>query len=384
MNITNLPSLLGIFALAFLLLLIAKVIKQPAEDRTAKQLLVLLLVGLIAMALCFFTVYAEPFESWPRLRFIEIGLVYWIGPSLYFYLRRLTGAPSPFANLLNLLHWLPAIAIELLLLPFFLMSPEEKEVFLADPSGVYPFLVMHVWWGFHVQLLLYLAFCQPHLRSYRQRHSEHHSELSAVNLRWLQLLCYGFVVQILAERLLPALKITSSSLSDTAAMVIYVFIIAVTWLALGQSRLQLAGAAQPATLTRKYYRSGLRDDSARYHLDKLERLMADERVYLDGELSLQSLADRLKISPHHLSQILNDKLKKNFYDYVNERRVEYAKQLLLQEPQLSIIDIAFDSGYNSRNSFYNAFRRHAGMTPSDYRRRQRALHPSGNGDRPHS
>jgi AraC-like DNA-binding protein len=48
--------------------------------------------------------------------------------------------------------------------------------------------------------------------------------------------------------------------------------------------------------------------------------------------------------------------------------VEYAMQLLLREPRRSIIDIAFRSGYNNKNSFYNAFKRHTGTTPSEYRR----------------
>lgn len=96
--------------------------------------------------------------------------------------------------------------------------------------------------------------------------------------------------------------------------------------------------------------------------------MATEQYYLESDLSLQSLADQVNISPHHLSQILNEKLNKSFYDYVNEQRVEYARQLLLREPHRPIVEIAFQSGYNNKNSFYNAFKRHAGTTPSDYRR----------------
>jgi len=229
-------------------------------------------------------------------------------------------------------------------------------------------MIGYTWAGFHVHVLIYILLCQPHLRVYRQRIVDNYSNVSVLNLRWLQLFCYGFIVQILAERLLPALNITSSTLSDTAGMAVYVFIIVLTYSALGQSRLQFANTRQPATSNGKYYRSGLRDHTAQYYLDKLNRLMATEQYFLESDLSLQSLADRVKISPHHLSQILNEKLEKSFYDYVNEQRVEYARQLLLTEPRRSIIDIAFQSGYNSKNSFYNAFKRHTGTTPSDYRR----------------
>ena len=79
----------------------------------------------------------------------------------------------------------------------------------------------------------------------------------------------------------------------------------------------------------------------------------------------------MNLSPHHLSQILNEKLKKTFYDYVNEQRIEHAKRALSQNPERSITDIAFESGYNSKNSFYNSFKRHTGTIPSEYRRRHR-------------
>jgi hypothetical protein len=161
MNVTTLPSLLGVVALAFLLLLLAKVIKQPAEDKTAKRLLVLLLVGLIAMTFCFLYIYADMAQYWPRLDKIEIGFVYWIGPSLYFYIRRLNGGPNPFANVRHLLHWLPAILIELMLLPFFLLPLPEKLAYVQHPSGIYPWMIWATWSGFEVQLLIYVLLCQP-------------------------------------------------------------------------------------------------------------------------------------------------------------------------------------------------------------------------------
>jgi AraC-like DNA-binding protein len=188
-----------------------------------------------------------------------------------------------------------------------------------------------------------------------------------INFRWLQLLCYGLIGQVLLEWVLLLFK-TSRGVSNTTGMVAYVFIIALAYYAMGQSRLRFANGWPQIPGNGKYQRSALRDDSAQYYLNKLNRLMATERYYLEADLSLKSLADRVKLSPHHLSQILNDKVHKSFYDYINEQRVEHAKQALLKEPRKSITDIAFESGYNSRNSFYNSFKRRTGMMPSEYRR----------------
>ena len=379
MSITRIPALLGIVALAFLFLLTVKVIKQPAEDKTAKRLLILLLIGLFSMAYCLFYAYAGMRQSWPVLANIEIGLAYWIGPSLYFYIKRINGGPSPFAKPLNYLHWLPAILIELALVPYFSMSVSEKVAYFQQgSSSFYALAVRYTWIGFHVQVLTYVLLCLPHLRVYRQRILDNYSNVSVLNLRWLQLVCVGFVVQVLAERLLPALKITSSTLSDTAGMAVYLFIIVLAYVALGQSRLQFADTREPAKSNGKYHRSGLQDHTAQYYLNKLNGLMAAEQYFLDSDLSMQSLADRVGISPHHLSQILNEQLEKTFYDYVNEQRVEYARQLLLKEPRRPMIEIALQSGYNSKNSFYNAFKRHTGTTPSEYRRSGGSPHaPAG-------
>jgi len=238
---------------------------------------------------------------------------------------------------------------------------------------LFPWMIWATWAGFHVQLLVYILLCQPHLRAYRQRMTENFSDLSVVNFRWLQLLCYGFVLQISVERGLRLLTTAPPpGLSATAGMAVYLFIIALTYSALGQSRLRFANGGQPAAANDKYRRSGLQDHSAEYYLAKLRGLMASERFYLEPDLSLKSLAERVGISPHHLSQVLNDKLQKSFYDYVNEQRVEHAKRALSSEPERPIADIAFESGYNSKNSFYNSFKRYAGMIPSEYRRTHRA------------
>jgi len=351
MNITTLPALLGIFALAFL---------------------VLLLIGMLAMAFCLFYIYADMRLYWPRLSGIEIGFTYWIGPSLYFYIDRINGGADPFAKPVNLLHWLPAILIELALLPFFLRPIPGQADWFGNALVISQRGIWFVWWGFHLQMSIYVLKCQPLLRVYRQRLVENFSDISRLNLRWLQFCCYGFITLILTERLLPAVGITSSGLSQTAGISVYLFIIILMYMALGQSRLAFA-AVEPATAVNgKYQRSGLRDDTAQYYLDKLTALMANERCYLESELSLQALADRVKLSPHHLSQLLNDKLQKNFYDYINQQRVEHAKRLLTGEPLKSVTDIAFESGYNSKNSFYNAFKRHCGMSPSDYRNGQQS------------
>src|SRR5690606_13080299 len=100
----------------------------------------------------------------------------------------------------------------------------------------------------------------------------------------------------------------------------------------------------------------------------LERLMLEEKLYRHGELSLTQLATALSVSIHQASELLNVHLGVNFYDYLNRYRLEYAC-LLLRDPKCGfrIIDVAFESGFSNKNSFYRCFRAAYGQTPVEYR-----------------
>lgn len=101
---------------------------------------------------------------------------------------------------------------------------------------------------------------------------------------------------------------------------------------------------------------------------ELQILMIEERLFLDPEISLSSLADKLKICTHKLSLSINARSGKNFYHYVNGFRIEEAKRLLAKSDMktISIEDIAFMSGFNTRATFYSAFKKQVNQTPTEY------------------
>lgn len=102
--------------------------------------------------------------------------------------------------------------------------------------------------------------------------------------------------------------------------------------------------------------------------NQLEEIMGRQKPYLDSELNLIRLSELLSISTHHLSYVINTGFKKNFFLYVNEYRIEYAKKLL-KDPQskLSILGIAYESGFNSKTSFNTTFKKLTDQTPSEYK-----------------
>lgn len=105
---------------------------------------------------------------------------------------------------------------------------------------------------------------------------------------------------------------------------------------------------------------------------QLEKLMQEQQLYLRNELSLPMLAQALNINVHQASELLNQHLNTSFYDYLSGLRLAHACRLLDDsECELRIVDLAFASGFNNKNSFYRTFRSRLGTTPADYRSRQK-------------
>ena len=102
--------------------------------------------------------------------------------------------------------------------------------------------------------------------------------------------------------------------------------------------------------------------------EQLIRYMEDVKPYLNPELSLPELADSFEISRNQLSAVINKIHKKNFYEFVNQYRVDEVKRLM-NDPsnkQFKLISLAYDAGFNSKASFYRIFKQMTGMTPSEY------------------
>lgn len=105
--------------------------------------------------------------------------------------------------------------------------------------------------------------------------------------------------------------------------------------------------------------------------NELVHLLKDERLYRDEGLTLLSLAEKLAVSPHQLSWIINEELRVSFPSLVNGYRVEEVKRRLADPAsgRTSILEMALDAGFNTKASFNRAFKLHTGMTPSQFKRR---------------
>ena len=95
--------------------------------------------------------------------------------------------------------------------------------------------------------------------------------------------------------------------------------------------------------------------------------MEREKIYRESDLNLKSLADRLAITPHQLSQFLNERLGSDFRSFINSYRVSEAKVLLSEHPDLNILSICYDVGFGSKSAFNSVFKKETGQTPREFR-----------------
>ena len=117
----------------------------------------------------------------------------------------------------------------------------------------------------------------------------------------------------------------------------------------------------------KYKTSSVTNDQQQALLAKLQQYMTTEKPFLKSDFSLPDLADQLKTTVHTLSQVINEGLNKTFFEMTAQYRIEEAKRLLKEKPNIKVEEIAEEVGYNSKSSFNTTFKKLTGQTPSEWR-----------------
>jgi AraC-like DNA-binding protein len=286
-------------------------------------------------------------------------------------------------------HFIPAF-LGLLLSLFIVVLPESiiKPIFIdgQDPTSSMGIFVVVAFFVllllFLVQSSLYLVFVVKRLLRYQQQlkllfSSNEQRELFWV--LWLVLIIAGTWITTLAY-ILPVMINEHALFGDEVIAACY---LALVWTIglwglrqkpgfhgrylTADNNQQLEQSLEEVLLPskKKYKKSALDLAQSERIAKKLEAAMQNQQLYLQPDLSLPSLAKQIQVPANYLSQTLNENLKESFFDYVNRWRVEHAKGILMQGTQ-TILDIAMESGFNAKSSFYKAFKQMTGQTPGQY------------------
>jgi AraC-like DNA-binding protein len=329
--IFGLIGVLNGFFLSFYLLFF-----QSKKSRADKYL------ALLILSLCIRMGKSILFQIAPINFFIiNIGLAAFtcVGPFLLFY-QKISFSPNFKLRRIDILHFIPAFII---LICTFTPFPEEHPVWNVRYD-----LIM-------IQILVYIALS---FKFYKNNilASEDFSRIRnwylflniAVSLIWT---AYGITWWL---GILPYL-------SGTFLFCFVMYIMLFIWL--NKEKIGLPEK------TEKYKNSIISKEESALYLEKLIKLMKDRKPYLDNDITLAKLAAMQEIPAHILSQVINENLNLNFFEFINSYRIEEVKSRLAS-PEMSnftIASIAYDCGFNSISTFNTAFKKSQNQSPSKYR-----------------
>ena len=298
-------------------------------------------------------------ESWLPLQF-SLAL----GPLIYFYVLKLTRPEHKFTRK-DMLHFGPVL-LQCLAMLAIKGTGQTITVLL----NLFPFISLTIY--------LYLSRKQIE-RFYQGLKFNEDRDRFRLELRWLQRLLTGFgLLSLLA---IPYFAINYFGYHQPLGGPVYYPLyftlgITVTWIGI-VAFLRSAGGQPPGVyrVLKSPVSAVLRQKGA-----WLKKAVKENHYYEDPDLSLGTLAERLGISHHELSHIINAALKKSFNDFINEYRVKDVARKM-QDPNhdhLTLLGISYESGFNSQATFNRTFRQMTGKSPKEYKNDLKKEHSSYN------
>ena len=365
-----------------------------SENRDANKWLAFLL---IAISLHLFEYGADISGitlKYPFLLALTYPLLFCFGPFYYIYCHYLLDKNYK-VSVKSILHFIPALLVLLMMLPFYAMSKNQKISFIENlesngnliiPTEQLVFMAIHV-----AQTVIYVFAAYKFIAKKEQELKEFSSDVLVVKkINWLNTFSLYFAIYLALYFLLV---IVLSFINSYQVQIDYVMLV-ITSLSLyviGYSAIQspeifksfpdldpvaigfhpIELNPQAPTVPPDNYREAIGTKNGNRFPElkqKLLHFMETNKPYLKSDLKISELADSLSVPCHLLSQLINDEFLVNFYDFINKYRVEDAKKLLIEDNRnYKILGIAYEVGFNSKATFNRVFKKFTDLTPSEFK-----------------
>lgn len=289
---------------------------------------------------------------------IGVSFGFLFGPLLYLYSKSITqtrhGGTLKASDLIHISVFLVAFAIVVL-----------------DAS--IPFV--YIYGALYLQTTPYMVACFVVIIHYRRQIKDYYSSIDRLNLTWMLYVVGAFFLMWMVDLLnfiLADLRLTGIQVQSymvfISLMINFTFAILIFYKALQHPELFTGFPEQQSRP--KYEQSRLTNAEKKEYSQKLKQYFAEQKPFLNPDLTINDVANTMGISSKYLSQIINESLHKNFYDFINSHRIEEAKKMLKnkQDSEKTVLEILYDSGFNSKSAFNTAFKKHTGYTPTQYRK----------------
>jgi len=321
------------------------------------------------------------YDKYPHLIGSSSSLVFLYGPLLYFYAKTYVSNSLPFKKE-YFLHLIPFILYNIAFIPFYVKGASDKlfyhhEVLTADP----PLIAIIALLTKTISIPVYMVWTLLLLKNHGKNIEQYFSSVEKIDLKWLKYLVWSMgVVAVII--LLSAIIKVNTNFAMAFQTETYIFSAATLWVfGLGYYGLKQTPVFTNVGQINKLYGSAvtrykknkLKESDADSYKKLLLQFMDKEQPFLRSKITLNQLASEVNISSHHLSQLLNERLDRNFFNFINAYRVEELKKRLenTKYKNLTFLGIAFDCGFNSKATFNRIFKKHTGLTPSTYLRSQK-------------
>jgi AraC-like DNA-binding protein len=366
-----------LFAGGMLGLLLTLFLFNKKENKIANKMLAITLLAYSLDILYALYTITKLYLIYPHFIGIGAPLPFIYSPALYLYVHIVSENKKKF-NLRNLYHFIPVGLMILAGIFGAFIFPDEVKLSLMDPyleKSVF-IIVMRTIIPFYGITYLFLSLSET--KKYHHRLKENFSDIEKLKLDWLIYLIFGIALVWLLELIQIILIDIAEKPENIAYKYIYaavsILIYIITYKSLKQpevfSEVELREKESVEEEPSQYLKSGLTETTAQQILIQLLEVMEGDKPYLKSNLSLSDLSAILHISPHNLSEVINSKLNKSFYEFVNIYRVDEVKRMLKDEKynSYSILSVSFEAGFNSKSTFNNIFKKITGVTPTEYRR----------------
>ena len=406
MNLENIDRNLITIGIYQLLLFTFLLFFYGRSKPTSKKILAVFFLDAWIYYLVLGMYYLGNYQATILLYHLFVPAVLALCPLFYLYVKSLTNENFSFDGR-KLLHFLPALIFFMINTPVFLMlTPEQSKWFIIygfaeTGSGQMVKLCTYIYylWNFGVfalQIVFYLYLVIKEILQHKKKIREVFSNLQKKKLNWL-IWCTGlfFALLVINNTLLQtdAVDAIIVRIAYNIAMIVITAFLGFAGLrqidiydevkvadmahtdgdspkVKDQGRDEIQRQTNVAERSNnKYVASALSEEEKKKIVDVLENIMQTKKLFLNPELKITDVASEVLFPRKQISQAMNEKLSNNFYNFINRYRIEEAKRLLedTKYSKFSIEGIAHQSGFNSRSSFYTAFRNETGVTPSQFR-----------------
>jgi len=362
----SLTDILSIVTAFQLLLLGAVILTSRRPGKLNQRLLAAFLLANVLLLV--------QFELFNQIKSIRVGVTpfyFLLAPLLYLYVKSLLFQSFKFKRV-HLIHVVPFLIVFAYFILFLVSrlslsdGPPEYARQLRMESKISSIFL-------NLQIVCYMTNIFLVFYQYRKEIRNHFAEVRHVILNWLLFILVAFTLMWLTDftsTVAGWLKIDDPGFFRTLTLVSiainFIFATILVYRSMEQSWEQ-TGIIEST----RYSGSGLTDKESEEYAQKIRMIMEKEKLYLDPEISLKELSDKTGISPRYLSQVINSKFNQNFFDYINHYRIEEAKRLMAGtvRKELTILEVMYNVGFNSKSSFQTAFRKYTGTTPTEFRLR---------------